>query len=343
MNANDVPTAMMLIMKIKPDLILSDITMPNVDGFEFRKRVLENKELSNIPFVFLTSNDSDDSVLNGYDLSIEDYILKSTNPTILLKKIEAILSSVAKTQKSTVNELSDAAKEISSELMPEENPEFENYKIAKVHIPYNGIPGGDFIDYIKLNDDLLAVVVGDIVGKKWDAWFITFAFISYIRSSVRYEIENSDNPDPGTILQSVNKSVLADTNLANFFVNVSLILIDRKNNVIKYSGAGDLPLMQKTRDSNILLHKSEGINLGIREEGHYNTIEISAQKEDEFFVYTDGIIETVKDDNTMVGLEGLENLVKTNKNIKTVVDSVAAVSNNEFDDDLTLVSIKCVA
>ena len=51
-----------LAEKIKPDLILSDVMMPEVDGYEFRKRLLENTELKQIPFVFLTAKGEEDDI-----------------------------------------------------------------------------------------------------------------------------------------------------------------------------------------------------------------------------------------------------------------------------------------
>jgi sigma-B regulation protein RsbU (phosphoserine phosphatase) len=338
--ANDADTAMDQTLNIKPDLILSDITMPNVDGFEFRRRVLSSNEISKIPFVFLTSNNNDSFILNGYDLAAEDYILKSTNPTIILKKINAIFTSIAKVKDTTVGELSNAAKEIGSELIPEESPSFEGCLISKVHIPYQGIPGGDFVDFIKLNEDSMAVVVGDIMGKKWDAWFINFAFISYIRSSIRYELENSDSFNPAAILQSVNKSIIADTRLSNFFINVSLVIIDKKMNAIHYSGAGDLPLIQKSKTSDVTFHFSEGINLGIKENGFYNSTKINLETGDTFYIYTDGIIEVSGQSKELLGTNGLKTIIEKKSSVKDIVESVRLFSDDQFDDDLTLVSIK---
>lgn len=61
----------------KPDLILSDLMMPVMDGFDFRKRLLEDPLLKDIPFVFLTSNDTEEIMLQGFNLEIKDFIIKT--------------------------------------------------------------------------------------------------------------------------------------------------------------------------------------------------------------------------------------------------------------------------
>lgn len=340
--ANDVPTAMALVIKIKPDLIISDIMMPEIDGFEFRKQLLQNKELQNIPFVFLTSNSSETFLLKGYNLDIENYIPKTTSLTIVIKKVESIFQSAAKNELATVNELTNAAKKVRTELMPDTVPQLPNLEISQIHVPYKGIPGGDFIDYISFNDDLHAIVVADIMGKEWNAWFVKFAYVSYLRSAIRYKIENSTKNDPAEVLEFVNECLLHDTNLTNYFITVSLIILDSKNNTILYSGAGDLPLIQKTQNSEIILHQSEGINLGLKENGYYNTIEIKMQKGDSFLIYTDGLIEATDKNNEQFGLEGLINTLENKPEVilGDIFDTVKDFAEEEIDDDLTMIAIK---
>ena len=75
----------------KPDIIVSDIMMPEVDGHQFRKRVLEDSSLKLIPFIFLSAKGDETDILEGYDLHVEDYIVKTSGPKIVLAKINAVL------------------------------------------------------------------------------------------------------------------------------------------------------------------------------------------------------------------------------------------------------------
>ncbi len=52
-----------------------------------------------------------------------------------------------------------------AKVVPDSVPEFKDYEITQLHKPFNDIPGGDFIDYVKINDDIMVVVLGDVMGK----------------------------------------------------------------------------------------------------------------------------------------------------------------------------------
>jgi DNA-binding response OmpR family regulator len=73
----------------KIDLIISDIMMPGVDGFEFAKNVRE--ENPNIPIIFMTAKDDLDSKRQGFHIGIDDYMVKPIDLDELLLRIEAIL------------------------------------------------------------------------------------------------------------------------------------------------------------------------------------------------------------------------------------------------------------
>jgi sigma-B regulation protein RsbU (phosphoserine phosphatase) len=339
--ANDVNTALDLIVKINPDLIISDVMMPECDGFEFRKRVMEIEEAANIPFVFLTSKDNDEYVLKGYDLSIENYISKSTNLTILTKKIESLFKIKDKAEENKLEELTKAANEVSSELLPQEVPHVDGVKIAQQSIPFEGIPGGDFIDYITLKDGRLAIIVGDIMGKKWDAWFVSFAYISYLRSTIRHVIENFTNPDPADILTSLNDSILADNKLGNFFLSASIVLIDENKKTISFSGAGSLPMLQVDNKSDLKTYSSEGINLGILQDGSYDTSIINYKEGDKFYLYTDGLIEIYNPEKELLGFNKFKSILTENLDIFKTMDCIKSFGGNKFDDDVTMVSISC--
>jgi DNA-binding response OmpR family regulator len=76
------------IQSEKPDIIISDIMMPEMNGFEFLKAVRENKEYDDIPFIFLTVKDTTRSIINGYDLGADYYLPKPFETKTLLHALE---------------------------------------------------------------------------------------------------------------------------------------------------------------------------------------------------------------------------------------------------------------
>jgi len=76
----------------KPDLIISDIMMPRIDGYEFQARVREKPELLGVPFIFLTAKGGRDEIRLGKDLGADDYITKPFDEEDLLVAVRSKLS-----------------------------------------------------------------------------------------------------------------------------------------------------------------------------------------------------------------------------------------------------------
>jgi len=83
---------MQIARKEKPDLILLDIMMPGIDGFEVLKRLKRNEKTENIPIIMLTAKDEDESKIKAIGLYCEDYIVKPVEKMVLKTKIHKVLS-----------------------------------------------------------------------------------------------------------------------------------------------------------------------------------------------------------------------------------------------------------
>jgi len=89
--AKDGEHALELLSNISPSLIISDIMMPNMDGYVFRKELLEQEETKLIPFIFLTAKGKSHDIVHGMELNADAYIPKPFEPDVLLAKVKAIL------------------------------------------------------------------------------------------------------------------------------------------------------------------------------------------------------------------------------------------------------------
>ena len=77
-----------ILMNVIPDLILLDIEMPEMNGYEAMKKLKADPRYTDIPVVFLTSKNDEDSELKGLNLSAVDYVYKPFSVPLLLKRIE---------------------------------------------------------------------------------------------------------------------------------------------------------------------------------------------------------------------------------------------------------------
>jgi len=240
--ADDVSAALKVLAHTIPDIILSDYEMPDKNGFEFREELNNDPVLKNIPFIFLTSHTNDELMLKGLRMQAIDYISKETPFPMLISKVNAVLQVVQNQQELSVAELKKASEAINIKSIPQLAPVIPGYEINFWHRPYQNYPGGDFIDFIKVDERRTFIVLGDVMGKKWKAWFFTFGYLSYIRSAIRFSVLNGEY-SPAKILQNINQLICMDEALADIFSSLSLLTLDTHKNELRYSGAGDLPLL----------------------------------------------------------------------------------------------------
>ncbi|QQS35197.1 MAG: response regulator [Ignavibacteriales bacterium] len=330
---------------ISPDLIISDIMMPGVDGYEFRKMLLADQQLKSIPFVFLTAKGNETDILDGYDLGIADYVVKTAGPRVVVAKVSAIIKSLGKEREKVVTELHDAADSLRAKVVPESFPELDGFDIKHWHIPFQGIPGGDFLDYFPLDDNHMAVVLGDVMGKKWGAWYFAFAYAGYVRSALRVVLQNAKGFTPSDILQRVNNSVYQDAKVSEVFATLSILVIDKQNKTVKYTGAGDLPIIYKNGTTGEMKRiQSNGLLLGFAAEGNYSDVFIQLNKNDLLFMLTDGIFESRNAAGEPFGSKKLMEVVaEVNDSVdalEKIKSEFSLFTNSKFEDDLSLIVIK---
>jgi len=340
--ANNGKAGYELAKEVNPDLILSDIMMPEIDGFEFRKLILQDPELKKIPFVFLTAKGEEEDILEGYDLDIQDYIIKTASTKVVIAKVSAILNSHKKERAKVVAEVQQAADNMRATVVPKTFPVFDGYEIRHWHVPFENVPGGDFIDYFKFDDDNLVIILGDVMGKKWGAWYFAVAYAGYVRSAIRFALQTVQDLSPAKIITKVNESVCKDERIAEVFITLSVVIINKTTNKIKYSGAGDLPLVYRKDKIDYIL--SKGLLLGFDESSEYNDHELDLNPGDELFLLTDGIMESRNKLEEQFGHEGFLNSIKETPaggdSMEMIKKTFTDFTNGKFEDDVSLIEIK---
>ncbi len=336
-----------LAKKNMPDIIISDIMMPQVDGFQFRRMLMADPELKSVPFVFLTSKSEEDDILVGYDLGITDYVIKTAGPRVVVAKVSAIIKSLGKERQKVVTELHQAADSLRVKVVPDSCPSFPGFFVKHWHQPFKGIPGGDFIDYFVLDDDSIAVVLGDVMGKKWGAWYFAFAYAGYVRSAIRVVLQTAKEFSPSEILQQVNKSVYRDAKVSEVFATLSIIILNNKTKIAKYTGAGDLPVIFKNAAENkVESIKSKGLLLGFTEESSYEDITFELKKGDCLFLITDGIIESRNSAGEQFGSNRLNEVIRQIPDSEDPIEGIKKefinFTQDKFEDDISLICLKTI-
>ena len=91
-SAFDGQTALDLVEKYNPDLIILDILLPRIDGFEVLKRLKENRKTAKIPVIVLTALSQPKDIEKGIGLYAEKYLIKPFKPAVLIEEVKKTLS-----------------------------------------------------------------------------------------------------------------------------------------------------------------------------------------------------------------------------------------------------------
>ena len=341
--AHSVDIALQLLENEIPDLIISDIEMPDKDGFAFREALLADQSLKDIPFLFYTSHSNDFFVQRGLDLRVVDFIAKNIPPHQFITKIDNILTTVREQKERSINDLKQISDKLNLKNVPKKGIKLKKFEVDFYHITYQNHPGGDFIDFIKVSDRFTFIVLGDVMGKKWGAWFFSFTFLSYIRSAIRLCVFDG-NLSVSQIIQKINQVIHADDFLDDIFATLSLVLLDDEEGTVAYSGASDLPFLKFSKaDEKVTQYKSNGLLLGFFENGNYNEQTIQNQLGDQLFLLSDGAIDYeangVKKTDINQFINQLENLLTNKLSFKEITSSIFTKEKYQVDD-CSLISIK---
>lgn len=291
LKADSALQALALLENDIPDIILSDYDMPEMNGFEFRQQLMADKKFRHVPFMFLTSMNNAELMLQGMNMEAIDYIIKDVPVPVIVSKITNVLNTIREQHERSISELSRAAVALHLNSVPQKVPVIKGFKLNFWHKPFQNYPGGDFIDFIQINERYTFIVLGDVMGKKWGAWFFSFGFLSYVRSAVRLCIYEGDLSTK-SIMQKINSVVHHDPVVSEVLSTLSLVMIDAEQKQVCYSGAGDLPLLyyNNTTDKSERI-QSGGLLLGLRQDGDFDEHLIKLNPGDKLLIITDGMID----------------------------------------------------
>jgi len=152
-----------------PDLIISDIMMPNMNGYDLYKKLRSDKRLNTVPFIFLTALSEDGDVRKGKELGIDDYITKPFNRDDVLSIVRGKLARRAQLEEGTKSELESLKKEIIMTLSHEFKTPLTVIQgftalLLKDDMNTDQEQLKEFIKYIKTGGDRLSSFINDFIS-----------------------------------------------------------------------------------------------------------------------------------------------------------------------------------
>jgi len=231
------------------------------------------------------------------------------------------------------------ASHIQQALLPKGNPTFEDMEIFGQWIPAKQV-GGDYYDFIQIDDSHLGVVIADVSGKGTSAALLMANLQACLRGQAMINRSVKDT------VTKINFMLSRSTDMGKFITLVYGIL-NTKNKTLTYTNAGHNYPFLLDKDGNVKTLESGGTVLGAFENFGYEEETLQLNPGDFLLMYTDGITEAMNDKGDMFEEERLLKIIKENKHLSTqelsqkIVDSVLSFQGSTpQSDDLTLVLLK---
>ena len=307
---------------------------------------------NHIPINILVSDADDmDKLENLMQSKISGFLFKNLNPKLIIHQINSNVQREHDLKNKYLNALNSAAKRSPIRFENEFQDTIRDYNIQILHQPYDKLPGGDYYEIIDVDQNRKILILGDVMGKKWDAWFFVPAYIAYIRSTINFFVNRQELDfveSPGKFLDIINEYLFKDIQLTEVFTTLSIISLCTSSNKISIASAGALrPFLYDGVEKNISQLNIVGTLLGVVKEGKYRSLVHEFNKGDKLFFYTDGYTEAVNDrTGEMIGDEAMFYILDNNKEKKVIepkdveLELTKIYNVSKFDDDRTLLLIQ---
>lgn len=279
------------------DLVLLDITMPEMDGYETLRLIKDDPALIDIPVVMVSAIDETESVVRCIELGADDYLSKPFNPVILQARIESSLNKkrLADQKQAILQALArelEIGRRIQQGFLPQSLPKLAHWRIAALCEPARQV-GGDFYDALILPGGRLAVVIADVCDKGVGAALYMALFRSLLRVQLGQAPAGEESAATLTRSLSVlNDYIATEHERDNMFATMFVGILDPGTGRLDYVNAGhDPPMLHRPAGGSIDRLRPTGPAVGLLPGVRHATASADLAIGDRLVAFTDGIPE----------------------------------------------------
>jgi len=348
------PMALKIAEKQPPDLILLDIMMPEMDGYEVCRRLKDNEFTKDVPVIFLTAMDQTTDEAQGFELGAADYMTKPVNPPILKARVATHLAlkssmdqlqsafDIIKKHKERMQQELNVGRDIQMSMLPVDFPPFPERTEFSIHAllkPAREV-GGDFYDFFFVSEDEICLVLGDVSGKGVPAAL----FMAVTKTMTKTQA--ADDSSPASIVTRVNEELSAD-NPACMFVTLFVAIVNVRSGELRFTNAGHNPPYILRRDGKLdCLDQRHGPIIGAVEGVAFREDQVQIGEQDTLLLFTDGVTEAMDTSDQLYSEDRLEEFLRKADNTPDqltgdVLNAVEQFATGaEQADDITLLAFR---
>jgi serine phosphatase RsbU (regulator of sigma subunit) len=311
--------------------------------------IVENARLYNrLQGTYLEMEQKNDQLLQSQsELRRQEEEVRQLNKDLerrVAERTEQLKSAMAKQQEEAqererIEQELRVARLIQQTLLPKSVPGLAGYDVAAYYRPAREV-GGDFYDFLELEDGRLGLVVGDATGHGVPA-----ALMMANTQSVLRAVAQRGGSEPGRILAEVNEVLLAYIP-PSMFVTCFYAILDPRSGTLRYANAGhDLPYLWHGCDCEEL--RARGMPLGLMPQMSYEEKEMVLDTGEGVLFYSDGLVEAHNPEGEMFGFPRLRALIAQHAEEERALKEFLMKELHSFtgegweqEDDITLVTLQ---
>jgi len=295
--------ALQIAARTPPDLVLLDIMMPGLDGYEVCRRLRQMPETAEVPIMFLSSLEEVQNKTRGFEVGANDYLTKPFEMLEVKARVRSLLKAKAYSDaiKEQIASELRVAREIQMGMLPHDFAPFERafrVEFGAVLEPAREV-GGDLYGVCAASRERLVLFLGDVSGKGIPASMFMVRAISLARLLSR------EIAEPERILARLNDELAAD-NPSGMFVTFLCAVFDPGSKHLALANAGHCrPVLLRGGEAPSWAVKNLGTALGFEPDLEFERTELTLRAGDTLVFYTDGVSEAFNPQDECYGNERL--------------------------------------
>ena len=301
--ALDGNTALRSIEKNPPDLVLLDIMMPDLDGYEVCRQLRAREATRELPVMFLSALEDVTNKTQGFEVGGNDYLTKPFELLEVKARVRSLLK--AKAYADAVREAMARdlriAREIQMGILPADPAAATRGTGLDVYAaiePAREV-GGDLYEVLRASDKRVVVALGDVSGKGIPAALFMAVVVTVLRTLARQIVE------PDEILRRLNDE-LAEQNPRGMFVTLQCLVFDLEKRRVSCAGAGhhQLAVLSPGRPPRLAC-PSSGRPAGLMLSNPIEGEALPLEPGETFVLFSDGVSEAMNPEEDFYGEERL--------------------------------------
>lgn len=327
-----------------PDIILLDVMMPIMDGYEACRLIKNDPQTESIPVVMVTSLNEVSSRIAGIEAGADDFLSKPFNIYELLARVRSLIRikqfnfQILDQNRVFEKELA-IAKKVQEAILPDESDiQYDGLSLSFNYNPSLKL-GGDYFNVVRFPDNRIGIFMADVMGHGIAASLITMVL------KTLFDTHSNNFKSPNDFLFKLNNELEKIFGDILIYATAIYIIVDVKERKMIYSNAAHpSAFLFKPSGDSLEELQCKGTVLGIFKDAEYELIERALEPEEKVFIFTDGLTDLENPQNEGFGEDRLKEFINKNRDqdTKIFVKNLVEVINNfaegqNFEDDVNII------